>query len=86
MAIQNVLHDYRTGRKHHELFPQRWLPAARAILPEGFTEDNGLLNSTMKVVRGKVTERYATLIENLYTPEGKELLNKNNVNVLRSLL
>ena len=56
-------------------FPGRWLPSAVAVLGEGFTEQNHMLNSTMKMVRGKIVEFYRTRIDYLYTPEGRSILN-----------
>jgi long-chain acyl-CoA synthetase len=64
------------------MFPERWLPAAIAVLPEPFTEQNGLVNSTMKIVRGKVEKHYASRIEYAYTPEGKDLFNSRNLESL----
>ena len=64
------------------MFPERWLPAAVAVLPEPFTEQNGLVNSTMKIVRGKVEKHYADRIEYAYTAEGKNLLNEKNIESL----
>ncbi len=67
-------------------FPQRWMPAAIAILPEPFTEDNGMINSTLKMVRPKVTKHYASLLEFLYTPSGKDPFNQKNVSAIRQIL
>ncbi|MCD8265041.1 MAG: hypothetical protein LUD02_13555 [Tannerellaceae bacterium] len=64
------------------MFPDRWLPTTFAILPEPFTEQNGMINSTMKVVRGKVEKTYAARIDYMYTPEGKNPLNGENKNSL----
>lgn len=64
------------------MFPERWLPAAVAVLPEPFTEQNGLVNSTMKVIRGKVEERYARRIAALYESNGKDILNQDNIDAL----
>ena len=49
---------YRTGGVHAGEFPERWLPAGLAIVDEPFTEQNGLVNSTMKIVRSKVEEHF----------------------------
>jgi long-chain acyl-CoA synthetase len=49
-----------------------------AVLGEGFTEQNHMLNSTMKMVRGKIVEFYRTRIDYLYTPEGRSILNPQN--------
>lgn len=77
--IQSEIDSYKTGGAHGGMFPDRWLPAAVAVLPEPFTEQNGLVNSTMKVVRGKVEKAYADRIDYAYTAEGKDLLNEKNI-------
>ena len=76
--IQDEVSEYRNG-KFAGLFPEMWLPKAIAVLPEAFTEQNHMVNSTMKIVRGKVEEHYADRIEYAYTTEGKELMNERNI-------
>ncbi len=80
--IQSQIDRFRKGGDLSALFPDRWLPAAFAILPEPFTEQNGMVNSTMKIVRGKVEKAYASRIDHLYTPEGKNPLNEENKKAL----
>lgn len=79
--IQDEVNEYRNG-KFAGMFPEQWLPKAIAVLPEAFTEQNHMVNSTMKIVRGKVEEFYADRIEYAYTPEGKELINEKNMAAL----
>ena len=79
--IQGEVNEYRNG-KFAGMFPEQWLPKAIAVLPEPFTEQNHMVNSTMKIVRGKVEEFYADRIEYAYTPEGKELINEKNMAAL----
>ena len=76
--IQDEVNEYRNG-KFAGMFPEMCLPKAIAVLPEAFTEQNQLLNSSMKIVRGRVEERYADRIEYAYTAEGKELMNEKNI-------
>ena len=76
--IQDEVNEYRNG-KFANMFPEQWLPKAIAVLPEAFTEQNHLVNSTMKIVRGKVEEFYADRIEYAYTTEGKDLMNEKNI-------
>ena len=76
--IQDEVNEYRNG-KFSGMFPEMCLPKAIAVLPEAFTEQNQLLNSSMKIVRGRVEERYADRIEYAYTAEGKELVNERNI-------
>ena len=77
--IQEEIDSYRTGGPHADLFPDRWLPNAVVICDEPFSIANGMLNSTMKMVRRKVEEHYAEGIAYAYTPEGKPLLNERNL-------
>ena len=80
--LQREIQQYRKGGKHEGIFPERWLPSAVAIVGESFTEQNGLVNSTMKVIRGKVEERYADRIAALYESNGKEIVNQANIDAL----
>jgi long-chain acyl-CoA synthetase len=77
--IESEVNEYRTNGKYGKMFPQRWLPVAIGILEQGFTEDNGLMNSTMKIVRGKIMDKYQNLIDFLYTPEAKDITNERNL-------
>jgi len=84
--IQNEVDAYKAGGKFAESFPERWLPTSIAVLPEAFTEQNHLLNSTMKMVRGKITEYFAKELEFLYTPEAKNIINQRNIEAIKKWL
>lgn len=77
--IENEVNEYRINGKYGHMFPQRWLPVALGILNESFNEENGLLNSMTKMVRGKILEKYKDLIEWLYTPMGKIVYHERNM-------
>lgn len=77
--IQEEVNMYRKGGRLAGAFPERWLPAAVCVLPEPWTEQNHFLNSSMKVVRGRVEEAYKEHMEYAYTPEGKNIINKMNL-------
>lgn len=80
--LQDEIDSYRKGRAHEGLFPERWLPAAVVICDEAFNIGNKMMNSTMKIVRGKVEEHYADRMAYAYTPEGKDIFNERNMNSL----
>lgn len=84
--IADELAQYLKGGSHDGLFPYRWIPSAFAIIEEPFSEQNGLINSTMKIVKHKVYERYAQEIELLHTAEGKQPDSESNLQVLGRLL
>ena len=73
---------FKKGGAHETMFPDRWLPACFAVLSEPFSEQNQMINSTMKMVRGKIEKAYADRIEYMYTSEGKQLLNPRNIEAL----
>jgi long-chain acyl-CoA synthetase len=82
LKIQAEIDEYKKGGRFAGLFPERWLPAAVAIVGEPFTEKNGLVNSTMKIVRGKVEKRYEDRIKALYIQGAKDICNELNIKEL----
>lgn len=80
--IQADVDSYRKGGIRAGQFPEKWLPTAIVVCEEPFTEKNGLVNSTGKVVRGKVEKHFEKRIEYAYTPEGKQLINPQNMAAL----
>lgn len=81
--LQAELNKYRSGGEYEAMFPQRWLPATVVVLPEGFTEKNHLLNSLMKMVRGKINDYFADELSFLYTPESKNMVNPRNLEAIK---
>ena len=81
--IQADADAYKKGGKNFGMFPERWLPSAIGICDEEFTIANKMMNSTMKIVRGKVEEHYADLLDYLYTVEGKDIHNPRNLEALK---
>ena len=82
--IQGEVDSYRAGGRHAGLFPEKWLPSAIIVGDVPFTEQNGMLNTTAKMVRGKVEKFYASRIEYAFTPEGKLLYNPMNIKALQT--
>jgi long-chain acyl-CoA synthetase len=80
--FQAEIDSFREGGEREGLFEKEWLPAAFAVLGEGFSEENHLLNSSLKIVRRKITEFYADRLEHLYTPEGKDPFNRRNRTII----
>lgn len=62
-----------------------WIPAVFQILEEPFSEQNGTINSTMKLVRHKAAQVYRELLEYSYTNEGSKAFNEKNLSVLKKL-
>ena len=81
--IEKAVNKFKKGGEFEGQFPERWLPSCFAVLAEPFTEQNQMINSTMKMVRGKIEKAYAERIKYMYTAEGKTLENKQNIDALK---
>ncbi len=84
--IKTDIDQFLPGGQYENMFPSRWLPAAVGIMEEPFSEENRMLNSTMKMVRKRVVEHYKDLIDYLYTPAGKNILNERNMETIKKLM
>ncbi len=80
--IESEIEQFKEGGKFAGTFPSRWLPSAVAILGEGFTEQNHFMNSTLKMVRGKITGYYKDRIDYLFTAEAKDICNHQNMTIV----
>lgn len=81
--IQNDINQFKKGGKYEGMYPERWLPATIAVLPETFNAENKMLNALLKMVRGKITEHYSRELEFLYTPAAKNIENEMNVKAIK---
>lgn len=81
--LEDELAKYKKGGEFEGMFPERWLPTTFAVLAEPFTEQNQMINSTMKMVRGKIEKAYAARIDYMYTAEGKQTQNQQNLDALK---
>lgn len=78
-AVSAEIDKYKGKGEYAGLFPERWLPATFILSQDPFTEQNRMINSTMKLVRSKVEEAYKERINFAYTPEGKNIFNSSNI-------
>jgi long-chain acyl-CoA synthetase len=81
--IQHELNKYKHHGEYAGIFPERWLPTSFIILPEAFTEQNGMINSTLKIVRNKVESHYQNRISYEYTADGKDIFNAQNLQCIQ---
>ncbi|MBI9108793.1 MAG: AMP-binding protein [Spirochaetales bacterium] len=62
-AIEASFFSFQAGAHN---IPLQWIPSTFAIIEEPFSENNQLINSTMKLVRHKVRDYYGDRIELMY--------------------
>ena len=81
--LESEVDAYRDGGAYEGMFPSRWLPSAIGVLGDAFTEQNGFMNSTLKMVRGRITEFYKTRLDYLFKPEGQDICNHQNMTIVK---
>ncbi len=84
--INSSLYAFQQDPNYKGLFPSVWLPATFQVLTEAFSEENQMINSTMKMVRYKIMQAHEDAIEYMYTEEGKTFTNPRNRKAVQALL
>jgi len=82
--IQSDLHAFKKEPAHRGRFPEQWIPSTFQVLAEPFSEENQMVNSTMKLVRYRIFQTYEARIERMYAADGHDPQNEENLNELRS--
>jgi long-chain acyl-CoA synthetase len=67
-------------------FPGKWIPANFQIIADEFSEDNKMINSTLKMVRHKITETYHERLDLMYAKKGQKLALEENLKVLSNFI
>ncbi|MDX9828227.1 MAG: AMP-binding protein [Spirochaetia bacterium] len=83
-ALQEEFFAFKKDPKAKKV-QNAWVPGAFQILAAPFSEKDGTINSTMKIVRYKVSELYEDSLEYSYTKEGSQTLNPRNLAVIKEL-
>ncbi|MEA5029765.1 MAG: AMP-binding protein [Sphaerochaeta associata] len=82
-ALDMLVTELRSYEAQAGAIPNMWLPSRFAIIEKPFSEADGLVNSTMKLVRYKTAEFYKDRIATLY--ESEEANRKANLEVIKQL-
>ncbi len=83
--INSSLHNFKNHHSFKNKFPKKWIPSTYRIIEEPFSEQNHMINSTMKMVRHKIEERYHQDIEKMYTAEGNKPNNEINKKIINNI-
>ena len=83
--IEESLKAFKEHKNYKGKFPDKWIPGTFLIATEAFSEQNKMINSTMKMVRGKIMEAYGEMLEKLYQGNTNPV-NEMNINALSKIL
>jgi len=84
--IWDKLNAWKNDGSGSGKFPSLWTPSTFQLIAEPFSEANKMINSTMKMVRYKITETYQDRIDYMYTNEGKVHVNDLNLIAAKGVL
>ena len=84
--IWNSMNIWKNKSSANSKFPKQWIPSTYQLLTEPFSEQNKMINSTMKMVRYRITDIYKDRIDYMYSDEGKKYINEMNINVAKDIL
>jgi long-chain acyl-CoA synthetase len=84
--IKHEVNEFKKDPAYKNQFPSKWTPSQFYIAPEPFTEQNKMVNSTLKMVRYKITESYEQEINAMYQPGGTGKIDHLNEDSLNKIL
>ncbi len=83
--IRDSIFSFRRDPYYARRFPPQWLPATFRILEEAFSEENGMMNSTQKILRHRALEIHRDKIEGMYAEGGDSPLGEANLEAVRRI-
>ena len=83
--IEQSFNAFRRHPSYNGQIPDVWAPKSFIIGTEDFTEQNQMINSTMKMVRHKVLSYYKAELNYMYESVGKQTDNPKNHTNLEAL-
>ena len=82
--ITTSIYNFKSHNSYKGKFPEKWIPSTYRIMEEPFSEQNKMINSTMKMVRHNIVEKYNADIEYMYA-KGNKPNNETNNKILNNL-
>lgn len=82
-ALDAIITELKSYEPHANSVPKMWQPGRFALIEKPFSEADGLVNSTMKLVRYKTVEFYKDRIDLLY--KGDDENRSENLKVVTNL-
>ena len=84
--LKNEMLLFSKQKEFKDKFPGKWIPSNFQIISEEFSEDNQMINSTLKMVRHKITETYQNRLDLMYGSKAKDKAMLANIELLKNLV
>lgn len=85
-VVKKSFLEFTNDFNYKDQFPKQWIPTVFGIVAEPFSEQNGMVNSTMKIMRFKVIQNYKELLDTMVAADGKTVVQKRNIEVLQQMI
>jgi len=85
IRIKTELQKFKTKSEFNGKFPEKWIPSNFQIIEDEFSEANQMINSTLKMVRHKITETYQDRLDIMYQASAQELSKQENLKTIKQL-
>jgi long-chain acyl-CoA synthetase len=83
--LRSSFYSFKEDHSYRNRFPERWIPASFQIVAEPFTEQNKMINSSMKMVRFRIVQTYQDLLDEMFREDGPNHKNERNRETVREL-
>jgi long-chain acyl-CoA synthetase len=83
--LKEEFYRFKTDHKAKKV-QSAWIPSTFMLVPGQFSDKDGTVNSTMKLVRHRVSLLYKELIDYAYTSEGGKVENDKNLAAIAAIL
>ena len=80
--VKEQFMTFMSDPTYKTVFQKKWIPKQFYISPEPFTEANLMVNSTLKMVRYKITEKYQSQIDLMNQSGGAKKIEALNIKTL----
>ncbi len=84
--IKRSFYTFKYEQEYANKFPEKWIPSVFRVVLEPFSEENKMINSTMKMVRYKIVEAYKDDIQEMYTNGRSSIVCPKNEETVKKLL
>jgi len=84
--IKESFYAFKNLPEFKDAFVPKWIPTVFRIANEPFTEENKMINSTLKMVRFKITDEYSDLIEDMYALGSNSFVCEHNISMVEKML
>lgn len=84
--IEESFYCFQDTQTFGDIFPSKWIPSIFRIIEEPFSEQNKMINSTLKMVRPRILETYGQEIEDMYSEEGSSIYCQKNIRAVQNIL